>query len=127
MAATSSLESSFTAVNVVGNSASGGSAAEPSPNTSTPTPNQSTRGSTTKEAATTNEAARISRGKDRRKNASTTTNTAFDQYLVPPTRGIKIREGGKSGNTSQYAPVQIKRDLKGKPVAKIGCKFFLFL
>ncbi|KAH9724683.1 SWIM-type domain-containing protein [Citrus sinensis] len=122
LAATSSLESSFTGVNVVGNSASDGSAVEPSLNTSAPTPKQSTRGSATKEAAG------ISRGKDRRKNASTITNTPFDQFSVPPTSGIKIREGDKyGGTTSQSALVQTKRDLKGKAVAQIGCKFFLFL
>ncbi|KAK9199737.1 hypothetical protein WN944_014930 [Citrus x changshan-huyou] len=112
LAAASGLESSFTGVNSVGNSASDGSAAEPSLNTSTPTPKQSTRGSATKETAG------ISRGKNRRKNASTTTNTAFDQFSVPPTSGIKIREGDKyGGTTSQFAPVQTKRDLKGKAVA----------
>ena len=109
-------------MNVVGNSASDGSAVEPSLNTSAPTPKQSTRGSATKEAAG------ISRGKDRRKNASTITNTPFDQFSVPPTSGIKIREGDKyGGTTSQSALVQTKRDLKGKAVAQIGCKFFLFL
>ena len=133
MAAALSSGASFIRVNVARNSTLDGSATEPSPNTSTPTLEQSTRGSATKKAATTKEVATkeaigISRGKERQRNASTTTNIGFDQFSMPPTRGIEIREGGKSdGTTPQYGPVQTKRDLKGKAAAQIGCKFFLFL
>lgn len=118
LAVASSSGASFTRVNVVGNSTPSGSTAQPSPNTSTPTPKQLTRGSTTKKIAATKEAVRISRGKEGRMNASTTTNSAFDQFSVPPRRGIEIGEGRKSsGITPQSGPIQTKRDLKGKAIA----------
>ncbi|KAK9205154.1 hypothetical protein WN943_015421 [Citrus x changshan-huyou] len=98
--------------------------AEPSPNTSMPIPKQSTRGSTSRKAPTTNEAAEtkeasgISRAKERRRNASTARNVAFDQLSVPPIRGIEIREGGKfNGATPQSSAIQTNRDLKGKTMA----------
>ena len=99
MAATLSSRTSFIRVNVVGNSTPSGSATKPSPNTSTPTLEQSTRGSVTKKAATTKETTAkeevgINRGKERQRNASTVTNIGFDQFSMPPTRGIEIREGG---------------------------------
>ncbi|KAH9686590.1 Stearoyl-(acyl-carrier-protein) 9-desaturase 5 [Citrus sinensis] len=120
LAATLSSGASFIRVNVARNSTPGGSAIEPSPNTPTPTLEQSTRGSGTKKAAT-KEAVGISRGKERQRNASTATNICFDQFSMPPTRGIEIREGGKSsGTTPQYGPVQTKRDLKGRAAAQIG-------
>ena len=84
--AASSLRASFTGVNIAGNSTPGGSIAEPSLNTSTPIPKQSTRGSTTKktpateEAVATKEVVGIIRAKKRRRNASTTRNTSFDQF-----------------------------------------------
>ena len=92
-------------------------------------PEQSTRGSPTKKAATaTKEATWISRGKERQRNALTTTNTCEDQFSVPPTRGIEIRGGDKSGGTTpQSGLVQTKRDLNGKVAAQISCKFFLFV
>ena len=105
-------------MNTVGNSTPSGSAAQPSPNTCTPTPKQLTRGSTTKKTTATKEAVGIKKGKERRMNASTTTNSAFDQFSVPPRRGIEIGEGGKSsGITPQSGPIQTKRDLKSKAIA----------
>ena len=89
-----------------------------------PIPKQSTRGSTSRKAPTTNEAAEtkeasgISRAKERRRNASTARNVAFDQLSVPPIRGIEIREGGKfNGATPQSSAIQTNRDLKGKTMA----------
>lgn len=105
-------------MNVFGNSTPSGSATQPSPNTSTPILKQLTRGSTTKKTTATKEAVGIKKGKERRMNASTTTNSAFDQFSVPPRRGIEIGERGKSsGITPQSGSIQIKRDLKGKAVA----------
>lgn len=54
--------------------------------------NQSTRGSVTRKSLAIKEASTISKAKERLKNASITRNINFDQYLMPPTVSIEIRE-----------------------------------
>lgn len=69
----------------------------------------------------------MSSAHERLRNASTTRNATFYQFLMLPNKGIEIREGDKFDRTTlQYATVQTKIDLKGKAVAQSGCKFFFF-
>lgn len=104
------------------------STAKPSLNNSMPIPLQSIRCSATRKVPATNEAPRISRANERPKNASTTTNKTYDEFLMPLKRGIEIKEGGQSYRaTLQSTAVEIKRDLKGKTIAQSARKFFLFL